>query len=403
MNGLLKKRIIVFLILIALGNTFIISSMANVLKKAPDFTLLDIENNKFNLSEFRGKVVILDFMATWCVPCNSMMKTLKEVSNKYPEVVIISVDIDSTESNEQLQNFKKSYNADWTFAIDTSGVGEKYGVTGIPKIVIISPSGNISFMHVGKLSLSKMSMEIEKAKAGGIAKTIFVAPLFLIAFIVGILSFFSPCSFPLLPGYMAYYIGREENSKSIKIVKKAILEGIQPAFGILIFYAIIGIPIIFAGDVIKSFIPLFEPIVGILIIFLGIEMIISLNLFNKLPSIGFISKISNFVKKENKFGLFFYGMVYGAASTGCVIPIFIAIVFLALSTGGFLSGIIIFLAYIIGMAGLMIVITIIIALSKHALIDKLRISTKYIEKIGGLVLIIAGLYLVYYYMIVFNG
>ncbi len=388
---------------IALIASCFITALVAASKKAPDFTLYDIDNHAFNLSEFRGKVVILDFMATWCVPCNYMMKNLKEISDKYPDIVIISIDVDSTESVEQLRNFKEKYNASWIFAIDTAGVGKKYSVTGIPKTVIINPEGEISFAHVGKISISKLSAEIEKAKTGHTAKNLFVMPLPLIAFLAGILSFFSPCAFPLLPGYMAYYVGKKEgNQANTKMLRKAFFDGMQPAFGILIFYAIIGIPIIFAGDAIKSFIPLFEPLVGSLIIFLGIEMIAGLNLFTKIPSTGFVNKISNFVGKEKKFGLVSYGILYGAASTGCVLPIFIGMIFLALSKNGFLSSILIFLSYVIGMASLMIAVTIIIALSKHALIDKLRVSTKYMEKFGGIILVITGIYLIYYYLVTFN-
>ncbi|MBU4189385.1 MAG: redoxin domain-containing protein [Candidatus Thermoplasmatota archaeon] len=396
-----KKVVTVLAIVVIIILAFTVYSAMNASgKKAPDFTLTDTGGNKFSLSDYKGKVVVLDFMATWCSGCKAIMDDLKEVHNKYPDVVIISIDVDSTETNEELEEFKNNYNADWAFAIDTAGVGEKYSVVGIPKTVIINPSGEIAFTHVGEISASELSTEIEKAEAGGVAWLTFTGlGLPVIALIAGMLSFFSPCSFPLLPGYMAYYVGREKMDKgfSIKTVKKGLLKGIQPALGILIFYTFIGILAIFAGNMIKPYIPIFEPIVGGLIIILGIVMIANIPLFSKMSS-GFIGRVSGLAGKEKRFGLFFYGIVYGAAAAGCTAPVFIAIILLAVSAGGFLWGMTIFLLYAIGMAGLMIIITILIAMSEEMLLQKLKISTKHIEKISGVILIIVGIYLIYYYL-----
>lgn len=366
--------------------------------KAPDFTLTDTEGNTFSLSDFRGKVVVLDFMATWCGPCKDLINTLKSISITHPEVVIISIDIDTTETNQKLKDFKEECEANWIFALDTKveAVSVKYNAVGIPKTVIINPKGEIAFEHVGDLSYSELSQEIENAKLGGVAGMVFFGlGLPLIAFLAGIFSFFSPCSFPLLPGYMAYYLSREEQKKS-STIKKRLIDGVQPALGILVFYSPIGFACIFTGDVIKAYIPALELLVGILIVALGLVLLLHVPILTKTSS-KLAGKFSVVARRSKKFGLFFYGLVYGAASAGCTAPIFIAIIILAIAGGSFLQGVFIFFLYAFGMALLMVIVTLLVATAKDAVIGKLKKMPKYINTICGLILITVGIYLIYYY------
>ncbi len=394
-----KFIIVAAVVLMLLGASALLYHTKVPVREAPDFTLTDLEGNTFNLSDFRGTTVIVDFMATWCNPCRAMTENLKSFHDKNPEIVIISIDIDSTESNEELGNFKSHYNASWIFAIDKEGVSKKYGVVAIPKTVIVNPSGEITFSHTGVISASRLSSEIERAESGGTATPFFIGlGLPLIALLAGVISFFSPCSFPLLPAYMGYYLNlnkeRGDRRGKRQLIMDGLIKGVQPALGILVFYTLIGIFIIFAGNKIKSYIPLFEPVVGVILIVLGILMIAEISVFNKL-SFRVTGKLSKLSEKA-RFALFLYGIIYGAAAAGCTMPVFISIILIAISTGGFLFGFSLFLLYVLGMMGLMIFVTLLIALSAETFIKKLRNLTHYIEKIGGVVLVIAGVFIIYY-------
>ncbi|RLF31640.1 MAG: hypothetical protein DRN07_06760 [Thermoplasmata archaeon] len=197
---------------------------------------------------------------------------------------------------------------------------------------------------------------------------------------------------------MGYYLNlnkeRGDRRGKRQLIMDGLIKGVQPALGILVFYTLIGIFIIFAGNKIKSYIPLFEPVVGAILIVLGILMIAEISVFNKL-SFRVTGKLSKLSEKA-RFALFLYGIIYGAAAAGCTMPVFISIILIAISTGGFLLGLSLFLLYVLGMMGLMIFVTLLIALSAETFIKKLRNLTHYIEKIGGVVLVIAGVFIIYY-------
>ena len=131
--------------------------------QAPDFTLIDIDGNEFSLSDYRGKVVILDFMAVWCIPCVSEMSHLKEINISYGggEVIIMSIDVDPYESDDAIRGFKEDYGGDWIFASGPSP-GIDYGIEYIPTLYIIDQQGIITYKNVGVTSSSTLSSEIDK-------------------------------------------------------------------------------------------------------------------------------------------------------------------------------------------------------------------------------------------------
>jgi len=131
---------------------------------APDFTLTDIDGNVFSLSDFRGKVVLLDFFATWCGPCRAEMPHLKALNEKFgEELVIISISVDPNyDSVERLKSFRQDYNITWTLARDTTNVQAQYNVTAIPTLYIIDQNGYVRFHHVGLTEEDALTTEISQ-------------------------------------------------------------------------------------------------------------------------------------------------------------------------------------------------------------------------------------------------
>jgi parallel beta-helix repeat protein len=172
----IKKLLAVGIILLFIGLAFTTSITAydsnfnkqklNMIGAAPDFTLIDIDGNKFTLSEHFGRVILIDFMATWCAPCSYQARELLDVYSKFSdEIIMISIDIDIGETIEQLRDFRDSFNASWIFALDTieENVKDKYMISCIQTIVIIDREGNISFRHHGIIEAEILINEIQKA------------------------------------------------------------------------------------------------------------------------------------------------------------------------------------------------------------------------------------------------
>lgn len=132
--------------------------------QAQNFSLKDLEGNTFSLTDFRGKVVLLDFMATWCGPCRVEVSYLKTIKEKYGErIVLVSISIDATSDSENvLKQFKKEHNLTWLVARDTGGVGQAYRVNVIPTLVIVDGEGRIRFRHEGLIDDGALSREIDK-------------------------------------------------------------------------------------------------------------------------------------------------------------------------------------------------------------------------------------------------
>lgn len=109
--------------------------------EAPDFRIQDIKGNVISLSGLRGKYILLDFWASWCVPCMQAMPEIKSLRAKYPKdkLEIISVTLDKTYSN--FNTAIKKINADWTQIYEGSELVTRYAVGLIPQVFLINDKG----------------------------------------------------------------------------------------------------------------------------------------------------------------------------------------------------------------------------------------------------------------------
>ncbi len=113
---------------------------------APNFVTTDIAGNEIKLSAFRGKVVLLDFWATWCGPCRTTVPELVKLWQKYKseDFVIIGVSFDSDKA--KLLDYIHTNNMDWQHIHDTGyDVNINYKVDVIPKVFLIDRQGKIIF------------------------------------------------------------------------------------------------------------------------------------------------------------------------------------------------------------------------------------------------------------------
>ena len=133
---------------------------------APSFSVKDIDGNKVDLADYRGKVVILEFFATWCEPCRISAPDLQSVYERYKSrgLAIIGVAADEgSDAAAMARSFVKEYRLSYPVAVDGGQTMKQYGAYSLPTTVIIDREGKIINKHLG-ISVNyakRLSAEIE--------------------------------------------------------------------------------------------------------------------------------------------------------------------------------------------------------------------------------------------------
>ncbi|TRO54593.1 redoxin domain-containing protein, partial [Candidatus Bathyarchaeota archaeon] len=147
------------LLMIAIGT----SSTVFGLSLAPEFSLTDIDGKTFHLSDYRGRVVILEFFTSWCGRCIDEIPHLKAVQTEYgTHIVILSISVEDDDTNAVLQQFRDQYQIPWIVAKDTAGLRGRYNITAYPTLYILDAEGYIRYRHVGPVEASALSNEVKE-------------------------------------------------------------------------------------------------------------------------------------------------------------------------------------------------------------------------------------------------
>jgi len=125
-------------------------AMAAVDDPAPDFETKNLNGETFRLSDQKGKVVVLDFWATWCGPCVREMPMLQEYQSKYPGFVMLGVD--QKEEAAKVKDFIDKSSIKYPILLDPDGkVSEMFQIMLLPTTIFIDEQGVVRFRHLGVL------------------------------------------------------------------------------------------------------------------------------------------------------------------------------------------------------------------------------------------------------------
>ncbi|SPF46508.1 Redoxin domain protein [Candidatus Sulfopaludibacter sp. SbA4] len=143
-------------------------------KPAPDFTLKDADGKTVHLTDYRGKVVLLDFWATWCGPCKIEIPWFMEMQrqNKDKGFEVLGVAMDD-EGWEVVKPFVADLNVNYRIVIGNDATAELYGgVDALPTTFLIDRGGKIAAVHVGLASKKDFEDGIQELlqKPGGIVE-----------------------------------------------------------------------------------------------------------------------------------------------------------------------------------------------------------------------------------------
>jgi cytochrome c biogenesis protein CcdA len=211
------------------------------------------------------------------------------------------------------------------------------------------------------------------------------------AFTAGLVAAVNPCGFPMLPAYLSWFIGMDDDEVDAgHRVGRALLSGSSVAFGFLLVFAGLGIPINAGLSGIYRAMPWFTLVMGAAFVVLGVAMLRGYRLEVVLPH------LDRGGKSRRYRSMVLFGASYAIASLSCTLPIFLVYVAGTARRSNWLSGFVAFLAYGAGITLVLLTLSLAIALARDSMVRTMRSLVRYADRAAAALLVIVGAYLVYY-------
>lgn len=126
-------------------------------RPAPDFFLTTFDGKPFNLGSQRGKVVLINFWASWCGPCQEEAPVLQDGWQRYRDKGIVFVGVNIWDKEQDARDFIARYGITYVNGPDPSGkVAVDYGVSGVPETFLVGPDGVVLRKFVGTISSAEI-------------------------------------------------------------------------------------------------------------------------------------------------------------------------------------------------------------------------------------------------------
>lgn len=135
-------------------------------KLAPDFKLPQLDGQLLTLSSYRGRVVLLDFWATWCMPCREEIPHFVELQDKYRAQGLQIIGVSMDDSSDPVRPFAEQFHMNYPIVMGNANIGEEYdGVLGLPIAFLIDRDGRIVKKHIGATAAAVFDNEIQSLLA----------------------------------------------------------------------------------------------------------------------------------------------------------------------------------------------------------------------------------------------
>lgn len=222
---------------------------------------------------------------------------------------------------------------------------------------------------------------------------------FALAFTAGLVATINPCGFAMLPAYLSYFIGLDDEAAAPTAagIGRGLVVGAVVSAGFLTVFGLAGILITLGVQAVVAALPWAAMVVGVGVIGLGIAMLGGFEMSAALPKLGKAGE------GRQLRGVFMFGVSYAVASLSCTLPVFLVVVAGTIPQLGFVAGVTTFLIYGLGMSTLLLVVTLALAVGKRAIVGWLRRSSQYVNRIAGGILILAGIYIVVFWVSTLTG
>ncbi len=240
--------------------------------------------------------------------------------------------------------------------------------------------------------------ELQALLTGWISNLTTVLPVGF-AFGAGMVAAVNPCGFAMLPAYLSLYLGSHEDDfrkrSAVRRALRALLIGAVVSLGFILLFGLAGVVVSAGGKAILGVMPWVGAVIGAVLMLMGIWMFAGKGLYTGVFE-RFAERIGD-PKAMSVRSFFLFGLAYGLASLSCTLPVFLAVIGSSVATGSFASGAGQFLSYGLGMASVLLTLTLALAFFKHGMVLWFRKIVPYVQLASAVLLVVAGGYIIYYW------
>ncbi len=214
-----------------------------------------------------------------------------------------------------------------------------------------------------------------------------------LSFTTGLLAAINPCGFVLLPAYLTYFLGMEagRGGDQRASIGRALQVGAAVSGGFVVLFLVIGSITRWKSKWFYEHAPWISLVIAGLLVILGVAMVFGYRLPLTTP------KLQLGRRDRSVRSMFVFGLAYGIASIGCTLGPFMTNVLAGINREGFVAGISYFVMYAAAMALVVIGLTVSIAAANRWLVTVLRRGMQHVETVAGVVVLLSGLYLFWYW------
>lgn len=231
--------------------------------------------------------------------------------------------------------------------------------------------------------------------SGGVLATVvagvMAAPVAL-AFSAGMLAAVNPCGFAMLPAYLGYFLGLESDRPPApeRAVLRALGVGLVMTAGFVAVFGVVGLVVTQISSSVLDHAKWATIVIGGALVVLGVALLAGKELTVRLPH------LDRGGSSRELGSMLVFGVSYAVASLGCTLPTFLSATSSAFRRSGLATGVATFVSYGVGMGLIVTALTLAVALARGSVVRGFRRMVRYVNRVSGALLVVAGLYVAYY-------
>jgi cytochrome c biogenesis protein CcdA len=209
---------------------------------------------------------------------------------------------------------------------------------------------------------------------------------------LGMVATVNPCGFAMLPAYLSYYLGLDDQARTVEPARlgQAFRVALAVSAGFLAVFAVAGTLVELLNAPVYEYAPWISVVIGLALLALGVVMVGGFELVVRLP------KLQPRGRARTVRSMFLFGVSYAIASIGCTLPGFLIAVAGTIDDKSIADGVIAFACYAAGMALVLTTLTVTLALARTSVVRFLRWSQRYVNRVAGGLVAVAGAYVAWY-------